>query len=137
MSYEYLDHVADVEFKARGHTLKDLFFSAADALNDTIRGEIVILETTEKNLSVVGKNLEELLHNFLEEFLYLLDADNFLVSKITEFEIDEELKTINAKIVGDDAKNYVFTNDVKAITYNEMFVRKEGVGWDCQVVLDV
>jgi SHS2 domain-containing protein len=129
--------MADVQFMAIGHTIKDLFFSSADALNDTIRGDIVILEQKEKLFNVSGKDLEELLHNFLEEFLYLLEAENFLVSKITNFDFDEIKKTIKVIVVGDDVKNYVFTNDVKAITYSEMFVRKECDKWICQVVLDV
>ena len=50
---------------------------------------------------------------------------------------------------GDKAENYKFTNDVKAVTYSEMYVRETEVsgersadgglrrGWECQVVLDV
>ncbi len=44
---------------------------------------------------------------------------------------------LNADIFGDDAKKYETKIDVKAVTYNEMFVKKIRKNWVCQVVLDV
>ena len=74
MSYEFLEHTADVKFRATGSTLEEMFSSASEALSETIRGDIKILEQTEKSFEIVGKDNESLLHDFLEEFLFLLDA---------------------------------------------------------------
>jgi SHS2 domain-containing protein len=63
--------------------------------------------------------------NFLENFLYLLDAEGFLFSSIKEIKIDKKNLKLQAVVVGDLAKNYKISNDVKAITYNSMFVKKE------------
>ncbi len=135
MSYEFLEHTADVKFRAEGSTIEEMFSSAADALNETIRGDIKILERDEKSFEVTGKDNEELLYNFLEEFLGLLDAEDFLVEKIKSISIDgNELKCV---VVGDVAESYKFTNDVKAVTYNGMFVREEKGKFVCEVVLDV
>ena len=82
MSYEFLEHIADVKFKADGTSWEEMFSDAAGALNETIRGDIKILELDEKSFEVEGRDLEILLHNFLEEFVFLLDANDFLVSKI-------------------------------------------------------
>lgn len=135
MSYRFLEHTADVKFRAEGSNLNEMFISAVDALNDTIRGDIKILEQEEKSFEVEGSDNEGLLYNFLEEFLYLLDAEEFLVSRIKSIEIGED--KINCVVVGDKADNYKFTNDVKAVTYSEMFVREKDGGFECQVVLDV
>ncbi len=141
MSYEFLEHRADVKFRASGLTLEKMFIFAAGALNETIRGDIKILEQGEKVIEVEGKDREGLLHNFLEEFLFFLDAEEFFVSKVKEIKIEEPVKEglfkLRAVVLGDSAENYKFTNDVKAITYNEMFVREEGGKFSCQVVLDV
>lgn len=142
MGYSFLEHTADVKFRADGATLEDMFVSAAEALNETIRGDIEILEQAEKSFEIEGKDKPSLLYSFLENFLVMLDSENFLVSKIKSIEIrDGKLKCV---VSGDKADNYCFTNDVKAITYSEMFVReKEKIdgkgeeGWECQVVLDV
>ncbi len=54
--------------------------------------------------------------------MVLLDSGDFLVSKIKSINIkDGKLKCV---VVGDSAENYKFTNDVKAITYNEMVVKQ-------------
>jgi len=135
MSYRFLEHTADVKFRAEGSTMEEMFSSAADALNETIRGDIPILEKEERSFEVEGKDIENLLYNFLEEFLFLLDADDFLVAKVKSIEItDSKIKCV---VIGDGAESYKFTNDVKAVTYNEMFVRKENEQFECQVVLDV
>lgn len=89
----------------------------------------------EKKIEVKGKDFESLLYNFLEEILFLLDAENFLISKIKKIKI-HNLK-LNAVIIGDEVSNYKFTNNVKAVTYNDMFVKQEKKKWAAQVVLDV
>jgi len=137
MSYLFLSHTADVKFRAIGETLVEMFVSSADALNKTIRGDIKILENIERKVEIKGNDFENLLYNFLEEIIILLDSDNFLVSSIKDLIIDEGNFSIIAIFAGDKADNYVFTNDVKAVTYSEMFVRKENDKWVCEVVLDV
>jgi len=135
MSYEFLEHTADVKFRAEGATIEEMFSFAADALNETIRGDIKILEQVEKSFDVEGKDVEGLLYNFLEEFLFLLDSEDFLVSKIKSISVNGN--KLNCVVVGDKAENYKFTNDVKAITYNEMSVKEEKGTFVCEVVLDV
>jgi len=51
--------------------------------------------------------------------------------------INKEDLTLEAEVVGDDASNYTMNIDVKAITYHDIFVKKEKGMWICQVVLDV
>ena len=69
MSYEFLEHKADVKFRARGSTLEKMFLSSVEALGEIIRGDIKILEQENKEINVEGKDILGLLHNFLEEFL--------------------------------------------------------------------
>lgn len=137
MTYRFLEHTADVKFQAEGETLEEAFISAAGALNETIRGDISISETEERSFEVSGKDLEGLLYNFLEEFLFLLDSENFLVSRVKDIKINREEFKLTVKVSGDSADNYSFTNDVKAVTYNEMFVKNEDNSWKIQTVLDV
>jgi len=132
--FKFLEHTADIKFQAFGRSMEQVFENSALALKETIF-EKQIQEKKEKEIKAKGKDFESLLYNFLEEFLYLLDAEDFLLSKIKEIKIDDfKLKAI---VVGDKASNYKFTNNVKAITYNDMFVREEKGKWIAQVVLDV
>ncbi len=137
MPYQFLEHTADVKFQASGNTLEEAFKQSVLALEETISGDEKVLGQEEKQISLKGTDLENLLYNFLEEFLVLLDSEDFIFSEVKDIEIDEENFTMKATILGDKATNYNFTNDVKAITYNEMFVKKEKDIWKTQVVLDV
>ena len=76
------------------------------------------------------------IRNFLEELLFLLDTENFFVSEI-KVKIDEKKNELEAELKGDDSNNYEAKIDVKAVTYNEMFVKKEKGKWVTQVVVDV
>ena len=103
---------------------------------------VKVKSVIKKKIIINGKDKESLLYNFLEEFLFLLDAEDFLLSKINKInKIDITSGKLIAEVTGDKASNYKFTNDVKAITYNEMFVKQEkSKGKDkfiCQVVVDV
>jgi len=133
--YIYLPHTADVKFQAFGKSLEEAFKNAALALKETIVERLKIKDKIKKKIKIKGKDNESLLYNFLEEFLYLLDAKDFLLSKIKKIKIKG--KKLEAEISGDKALDYLFTNDVKAVTYNEMFVKKQGNKFICQVVLDV
>lgn len=133
--YNFLEHTADVKFQAFGKSLEEVFENAALALKETIAGKIKVKEKIKKKISVRGKDNEALLYNFLEEFLYLLDAKNFLLAKIKNIKITRN--KLESEVIGDKASNYKFSNDVKAVTYNEMYVKKDKNKYIVQVVLDV
>ncbi len=138
MGYEFLEHTADVKFRAEGKTIEEAFSNAALALKETIlKGKVEINEKIKKKINVSGKDKESLLYNFLEEFLFLLDSEGFIFSKVNKIKIkDNEL---SCEIIGDKATGYKISNDVKAVTYNSMFVKKDNKTgkFIVQVVLDV
>jgi SHS2 domain-containing protein len=137
MTYTFLEHTADVKFQAESENLEGAFIESAYAMKETICGEINVLDLEKKEIELKGTDLENLLYKFLEEFLVLLDSEGFLLSKIEEIKINKENFSLNAKISGDKAEHYRFTNDVKAVTYNEMSVKQTDKGWQTKVVLDV
>ena len=135
MKYKFLEHTADVKFQAFGKNSEEVFENSALALKELICGKIKIKEEKNKIIKVKGKDFESLLYNFLEEIIYFVDAENFIISKVNNIKI-KDFK-LNAKISGDKVSNYNFNNEVKAVTYNEMFVKKIKGKWTSQVVLDV
>jgi len=134
MTIKFLPHTADIKFQASGPTIEKAFEESAKALRQTIT-KLKIQEKKEKEISIKAKDKESLLYNFLEEFLFLLDAEDFLLSKIKQIKIKN--LSLTATLLGDKASSYKISNDVKAITYNQMFVKKQGDKFICQVVLDV
>jgi SHS2 domain-containing protein len=135
MKFKFLEHTADVKFQAFGKSIEESFENCALALKETICGKMKVKEAKEKKISAKGEDFESLLYNFLEKIIYFLDAENFLISEVKEIKIEKF--RLKAVIRGDDASNYKFTNNVKAVTYNEMFVKEKGKKWITQVVIDV
>ena len=134
--FKFLEHTADVKFQAFGKSLGEVFENCALAMFNAMY-EDKIKEVKEFKIKAEGKDFESLLYNFLEEFLVLLDSENFFLSRVKSIKVDEKNLKVEAVIVGDDAESYKIPLDVKAITYNDMFVKREGDKWVAQVVLDV
>lgn len=130
----FLEHTADIKFQAYGKTLEEAFKNSALAVANTMfRGRVKA--KISKKIKLKGKDNERLLYDFLEELLVLLDAKDFILSEVKKIKIKEGV--LEAEIIGDNASNYNFSNQVKAITYNEMFIKKEKDKYAIQAVLDV
>jgi len=132
--FMFLEHTADVKFQAFGKTLEEAFRNSALAVANAIFKEKV-KEKISKKIKVKGKDNERLLYEFLEELLVLLDSKDFILSRVKTIKIKDGV--LEAEVIGDKASDYDFSNQVKAVTYNEMIVKKEKDKWVIQVVLDV
>lgn len=131
MKYKYLEHTADIKFQAFGKTLEESFSNAALAVTNII-SEDKIKEKITKKIKVRGVDKKSLLYSFLEELLFLLNTEDFILSKVKEIKIGKEL---TATLIGDDTKDYKLHTDIKAVTYNEMFIKEKP--YIVQVVLDI
>ena len=134
--HKFLEHTADIKFQAFGNSLEEVFSNCATALSKTISNQR-INSTKVRKIKIKGSDLQNLLYTFLEEFLFLFDSEGFILSEVLNIKIDSGKLLLDAEISGDSAGNYKINSDVKAITYNEMFIRKEKNKWVAQVVLDV
>ncbi len=135
MKFKFLEHTADIKFQAFGNSLEEVFENSALAMFNSMSDEKV-KEKKSFIINVKGKDFESLLYNFLEELLFLFDSENFFLAKIKKIKITNDFK-LSAEVVGDSAENYEIHIDIKAITYNDMFVKKEGNKFIVQVVMDV
>jgi SHS2 domain-containing protein len=146
--YKFFDKTADAKFQAYGSTLEETFKNAQeamvsvmfslDALSDAIADEVLVSET--RDIIVEGANLEALLYNFLEETIFLMNAELFvgLVTKIQIIHKDESYK-LKAIFHGTQAINLESTGEIKAVTYNEMYVKfdDDAGRYVAQVVVDL
>ena len=133
--YKFLKHTADIKFKAYGNTLEKAFENSAIAMFKTMYPGNV-KPNMKKKIKTKGKDFESLLYGFLEKLIIMLDSKDFFISKC-KVKINKDKFELVALLYGDKVKNYPTNLEVKAITYNEMFVKKIKNEWVCQVVLDV
>ncbi len=145
MKYKFLSHTADIKFQAFGNSLEESFENSAYALVNIICKDRV-KSKIKKILKVRGKNRERLLYEFLEEILYKVDAEDFVLGEVVKIEIESRIKSrkplryeleLKAEILGDDLKNYETETSVKAVTYNEMYIKQDNNKFIVQVVVDV
>jgi SHS2 domain-containing protein len=76
-----------------------------------------------------------LLYDFLEEIIYLLDAEQFLIHDVKELKINNK-NELTCILVGDKQEGYEVFTHVKAMTYNDMIIKEEEGKTTLQVVVD-
>jgi len=134
-SYEYLEHTADIKVRAYGDSLEEAFVNSAYALTGIVTKD-KIKKTAEKKIEVESEDEKSLLYDFLEQFLILIDSEGFLLSEIKEIKITGNKLT--ALALGDnDIDNYETDTHVKAITYQEMEIKKENNKYMIQFIPDI
>ncbi len=134
--FEFLEHTADIKFRAFGKTLEEVFENSVLAVSNILSRGKKIKPVKIQRIQIEGGDNENLLYNLLEQVIYLFDAENFIVSK-AKIEFDETVRNMKVEFYGDDTKKYSGLDHIKAITYNNMFVKKAKDGWEAQVVVDV
>jgi SHS2 domain-containing protein len=137
--YIILDHTADGKFMAFGQTLEEAYAHSALAVASLMWDWQKIEKRVTFPIDVLGSDLEQLLVRFLEEILYLLDTENFLLGAVDGVKIEKKPEGfgLQASFSGDQgAHKYEIFGSVKAITYNEMKIRKDDYV-TIQVVVDM
>jgi len=131
--FEFLEHRADIKFRAYGNTLNKLFENVTLAVSSYLGSGVKIEPIKCKTINVSGQDNESLLYGFVDELIYLLEVEKFVVSKA---EVTMRGYNLKAEVYGDDSKKYEI-KQIKSPTYAEMYVKKVKDGWEAQMVLDV
>ncbi|MCC7552718.1 archease [Candidatus Micrarchaeota archaeon] len=129
--YEFLEHTADILFKAYGSSFEEALSNAALALFETVGFSKT--HTHKIEIEVQAKNREELVVRFLSEILTEMDINEMTFKKIKILELDENI--VKANIYGDSTRP---KTSVKAVTYHLLEVKNPKFDkWAIQVLLDV
>jgi SHS2 domain-containing protein len=138
-TYEFLDKTADIRIRIVASDLKDLLITGAEAFLKVMTSSQV--ETVKKQkITFKADSEEKLLFKFLEELLFLIDTQNFLVSKIADVNIKQlgEGFSCELTVLGDNnLQKYDLSSGIKAITYNDFIYKKEGSRIICEITLDL
>lgn len=134
--FELIEHTADVGIIAYGDDTNQAFANAAKALFSLITELDSINEVIYKDTELVAPDLETLLVAWLNELIYLFDAENILFKRFDITEIsDTQLK---AKSYGEkvDSARHKLKTGIKAATYHMLKVDKTD-GCKVQVLFDI
>ncbi|MCR4402494.1 MAG: archease [Firmicutes bacterium] len=166
--YEVLEHTADVGVRARGRTLEETFVNmAAGLMSLVVPDPESIRATEERRIEARAPDLEGLLVAWLSEFVYLIDAERFLVATIEDVfvascepEAGPGSKrgrpasrgpaswTAGAVVRGEniDVARHQLDTEIKGVSYHMVKVERErasetdsagGAGWVAQAIFDI
>ena len=136
--YEFFDHTADIGVHVNGATLPELFTNAAQAMYQTL-GEFKKSPTRDqKPVTMEASSVEDLLHDWLSDLLYEVEANRLLYD---EFEIHELAPPrLSATLRGGeiDFGQSQPNEEIKAVTYHQLRVEQlPDKSWRATVIFDV
>ncbi|MUG93910.1 archease [Scytonema sp. UIC 10036] len=143
MPYEFLEDVAtaDIAFRAWGKDLEELFQMAGDATINTMIENLESIELKEtRTFQLEDDELDLLLFNFLQEFVYYKDSELLLLrTQHIEFEEKDGKYQLTAITQGEtlDRDRHEQRVDVKAVTLHRFQLEKTNDGWTAMVILDI
>lgn len=137
--YEFLEHTADAKIRAYGKTLEEAFSNVAEATIAVMTDVEKIKEQEERKIKISSQTMKSLLYDFLEELLFLLDTEGFIMKRVKKMNMIKMKKNIEleCEILGDYARNYEIHSTIKAITYSEMEIKQTKEGTMIQIVHDI
>lgn len=139
--FEYLEHTADIKFRAYGSTPEEMLSNAALALFNAMIDTSTIDVKEIWNVELSSDSLEHLAYDWLSELVFLFETESAVFSTFRAR--SHEIKggpgwNLLAEVGGEriDRARHSFENEVKAITLHQFGVKKND-HWCLQVVLDV
>jgi SHS2 domain-containing protein len=135
--YRIIEHPADTGFEVQGRTREQVFENGARALFQIMWRIGKYKENNPETLTVKGNDLQELLVNFLEEFLYLYDAKGLICSQLKVCSIiDTEIRARVWLQQFDNEQDQELLA-VKAVTYHQLYIGEKDNGWSARIFLDI
>lgn len=134
--WEHFPHQADIGIKASGDSLSKAFEDAAVGLTAIITEPKNIDARESIKIKCTGENEEILLVNWLNAIIYETAVRKMLFGK---FNVRIDNLKLSATIWGEkiNPEKHCPAVEPKAVTYNQLNVRKENNKWFVQCVIDV
>jgi SHS2 domain-containing protein len=135
--FKILEHTADIGIIAYGEDISQAFINAAKGLFSLIIDPEEVNVKKHREIVVTASDREALLVNWLNELIYLLDAEgtlfkNFEIIIITETKL--KVRGYGEKI---NTKKHHLKREVKAATYHQLRIEQTAGGWWAQVIFDI
>ena len=126
MSYKYIEHSTDAFIEVKAKNLEEAFSVAGKSVVETIIDSNNIQEIEEKNIKVKGRNLLNLVYNWLEEIVTITITDGFAIRNFSvNIKKNKEYQIIS-NISGEklDIKKHNFKVEIKSPTFHLMEIKE-------------
>ena len=131
-TFEFLEHPADIKIRAFGKDLQEVFINSALGMMEFLFDKPKMIPDKKETIEASAENVESLLVNWLAEILALSNIHkrifvNFAIKEFSETKIVAEVTSARA----------VAIDDIKAVTYSELAIKKMDDKWIANVVYDI
>jgi SHS2 domain-containing protein len=125
LSFEYLEHTADIIVRAKGQDLKEAFEQAALGFYGVITNLEQITPTKEIKFTIESEDIQSLLYDFIDNLIFLLDTKYFISNSISITKLEKatnEQYSLNVKLNVEEFQigKHEQKTEVKAMTYSFM-----------------
>ncbi|MFX1298156.1 MAG: archease [Promethearchaeota archaeon] len=138
--FRFLEHTSDVYIEASGDTLENAFIHAANALFETMTDLKSIEPKESHQIKIKSEDLNALLFDWINQFLYFFDVNEFVFSK---FEIEIKKVGSGYELWGTcwgerfDPQKHPARTEIKAPTYSLMEIIQDHMGVVLRFVVDI
>ncbi len=135
--FYFIDKTADMRIHVESKNFEDLLRTSAEAFLKVMCNDVVECRI-KKRISFDSKE-EKVVFKFLDELLFLLDSEHFLISKVEKANIIAKGGYFHVEvfICGDLADKYELSSVIKAITYNDFLFEKKNGRLIVELTLDL
>lgn len=138
MKYKTLSHPAELRLQIYGKTIEELFENAAEAMADILNSKIKSQKSKPQikiqKLRIKSLEINSLFVNFLSKILAMSQINKkiYLIKKIRigENKISLEAELLQYPVVR-------FDEDIKAVTYEYLDIKKTRGKWQTDLVFDI
>jgi len=135
LGYRFIDHPSDVGIAVEGKTVEELFVNATKGMLSIISEPTTGRKRIYKKLHLKEDSLEEILHSYLSEILWLITTESYFPIKINFSNLNKN--TLDATLEGIKLKSDEIKGEVKAVTYHQLKVIHKDGFWTTKVIFDV
>jgi SHS2 domain-containing protein len=140
-NFKFIDHTADIALEVSGNTYEELFLAALEGWKRSVIDPAEEQKQEEiRSINFDEDSVEELLVTFLQEFNYLLETKKIFPVKA------DDLKILKNKNILQLISNVTFRsltgsdtirNEIKAVTFHQLDIRKEDDLYKTIIVFDI
>jgi len=138
-SYTFVAHTADESFIVKAKTMPLAFSLALRAFYEIMLGKEQITPRITKSFTIQAPRLRTLLYDFLNELIFLADAQHLVLTRVDALAItpSREGFVLTCTLTGDTLESYAVHTAIKSMTYSQMLVEEDATGVTLQVVVDM
>jgi SHS2 domain-containing protein len=135
MSFEELEHTADIRIRVKASNIEDLFSDAARALM-TVMYVSISPGTIRRHIEMDAPDTVSLLQGFLSELLFISEVEDLVISGA---DVRIAGTHLSADLIGEPFSRDTHTGgrEVKGISYSDLTIAREHDSYILEVIFDV